>query len=338
MTSGGSLGNLTALLAARQAGAGFDLWEEGAHAGTPLCVLGSEEAHYSVGRALHVMGWGSDGYIPIPTDAGYRLRADLLEEGMDRARSLGRTVVGVVAHAGTTGTGSVDRLDEISAFCRKRGLWLHVDGAHGASVILSEKYRGLLSGIERADSVVWDAHKMMAIPALATGVVFRDGLTAYQAFSEKASYLFEGRREEEWFNLAHRTVECTKRTMSLKVYAALAVLGTRWFSDYVTATLDAARLFADMLDDAPDFATATSPETNIVCFRHLPDGLPGEDPAAVDAHQAAVRRRVLEDGGFYIVQTRLREALHLRVTLSHPDTSESDLRDLMDHIRQAGAL
>src|SRR5205823_3523239 len=116
-------------------------------------------------------------------------------------------------------------------FCAARGLWLHVDGAHGASAALSARHRGLLAGIERADSVVWDAHKMMLMPALLTAVLFRDGRRSYSAFAQEASYLFaEGPAEAEWFNTGQRTLECTKRMMSLKLYASLLCHGTGLFA------------------------------------------------------------------------------------------------------------
>src|SRR6185295_14399978 len=104
---------------------------------------------------------------------------------------------------------------------------------HGASAVLSPKYAHLTAGIERADSLVWDAHKMMLLPALVTAVLFRDGKRSYQSFAQEASYLFDGRPiEEEWFNGANRTLECTKVMMALKWYLVLALHGPTFFADY----------------------------------------------------------------------------------------------------------
>jgi L-2,4-diaminobutyrate decarboxylase len=173
MTSGGSVGNLTALLAARQSRAGFDAWGAGGHGGPPLAVLCSAQVHYSISRALRIMGWGDGGAIAVPVDERYRLRAGELATAAARAAADGRRVIAVVASAGSTATGAYDPLGEIADFCDGSGLWLHVDGAHGASAALSPRLRHLVAGIERADSVVWDAHKMMMMPALVTGVLFR---------------------------------------------------------------------------------------------------------------------------------------------------------------------
>ena len=331
-TSGGSVGNLTALLAARQSKAGFDSWEAGAHGGPPLAVLASDQTHYCVKRSVQIMGWGAGGVIAVPTDACFRMRAEALPQARLEAERAGRKVIAVVASAGSTSTGALDPLEAIADYCQKEGLWLHVDGAHGASLALSERYRPMLRGIERADSVVWDAHKMLLMPALVTLVVFRDGARSYEAFAQDASYLFEGKApEEEWFNGAVRTLECTKRMMSLKVYASLAAYGARYFGDYVARMIDLAKRFAIMLREAPDFELALEPECNIVCFRHV-----GGAANDRDAQQLKIRDRVVASGAFYLVQTRLRDqGIFLRTTLINPATNEADLAALLDVIRSS---
>ena len=253
-TSGGSAGNLTALLAARQAKAGFDVWTEGAHGGRPLAVLVSEQAHYCVSRSLQIMGFGKAGAWPVPVDARYRMRPEALPDAMHAAQASGRSVIAVVASAGSTATGAFDALEDVAEFCSVNDLWFHVDGAHGASAVLSDTHRGRLAGIERADSVVWDAHKMMLMPALVTAVLFRDGRHSYQPFAQEASYLFSRQApEEQWFNLASRTLECTKTMMVLKLYAGLAVRGRRFFAEYLDSMFSLARRFSEAIRNAPDF-------------------------------------------------------------------------------------
>jgi L-2,4-diaminobutyrate decarboxylase len=331
LTSGGSVGNLTALLAARQARAGYDAWNEGAYAGLPLCVLASEQAHYCVGRAAQIMGWGRDGVVPVPVDEHFRMRASALPETYRGALRAGRKPIAVVGSACSTATGAFDPLDEIADFCASRGLWFHVDGAHGASAVLTDRYRRLLDGIERADSVVWDAHKMLLMPALVTAVLFRDGRRSYEAFAQEASYLFQdGDPRAGWYDTGVRTLECTKRMLSLPLYTALTVYGTRLFAEYVAGTFDLARRFAGLLRAAPDFELAVEPECNIVCFRHVPAGA-----RDLDALQAALRRRLLRAGGFYLVQVRLPAGLYLRTTLINPLTREEDLVELLETLRAA---
>ncbi|MEP7124163.1 MAG: pyridoxal-dependent decarboxylase [Byssovorax sp.] len=334
LTHGGSIGNLTALLAARQAKAGFDAWTLGSAGGPPLAVLGSTQAHYCVARAAQIMGWGRGGFIAVPVDDRFRLRPEALDAAFRRAVDAGRRPIVVAASACSTATGSFDPLPEIASFCEERGLWLHVDGAHGASAALSEKTRHLVAGIDRADSVVWDAHKMMLVPGLVTAVLFRDGARSYEAFAQEASYLFEGGdREDEWFNIGTRTLECTKRMLGFQLYAALAIHGTKHFGDYVADTFDRAARFAERLGREPDFEVATPPQCNIVCFRHRPEGA-----TDLDALQARLRRALIEDGSFYLVQTRLPAGLFLRITIINPATSDADLDALVYRLREAAQL
>jgi len=361
LTSGGSAGNLTALLAARQAKAGFDVWREGAHAGPPLAVLVSEQAHYSVRRALQIMGLGAGGAVSVPCDARFRLRPEALPAARARAEAAGRRVFAVVASAASTATGAFDPLGAAADFCAAHDLWLHVDGAHGACATLSPATRGCVEGIERADSVVWDPHKMMLAPALATAVLFREGSRSYAAFAQDASYLFtpgpaaaeapapgSGTGPAEapapgpgtgpaeapapWWDIGLRTLECTKRMIAFELYASLSLLGTRLFADYVEGCFALAARFAERLRGAPDFELAVPPECNIVCFRHRPPGLAG---AALDAHQTSVRERLVRSGGFYLVQTRLPAGVFLRTTLVNPFTSDEDLAALLEAVRTA---
>ncbi|EAU68582.1 L-2,4-diaminobutyrate decarboxylase [Stigmatella aurantiaca DW4/3-1] len=332
LTSGGSAGNLTALLAARQARAGYDAWGGGASAGPPLTVLVPETAHYCISRSVKMMGWGAEGITPVPVDAHFRLRPEALEEARARALGAGRRPIAVVACAGSTSTGAFDPLEAVADFCERHGLWFHVDGAHGASAALSPSFRHQVKGIERADSVVWDAHKMMLMPALITAVLFREGSRSFESFAQEASYLFHGQDTRRWSDIGLRTLECTKEMMALKLYTSLSLLGTRFFADYVTATFELARRFAARIQAAPDFELALEPDCNIVCFRYAPEGVPASQ---LDALQTHLRERLITRGDFYLVQTTLPRGVHLRTTLIHPLTSEEDLSALLETLRRA---
>jgi len=330
LTSGGSAGNLTALLAARQAKAGYDAWNGGATAGPPLTVLVPETTHYCVSRSVRMMGWGAEGITPVPVDAHYRLRPEALEEALATAKRAGRRPIAVVASAGSTATGAFDPLEAVADFCEKHGLWFHVDGAHGASAALSPTYRHQVKGIERADSVVWDAHKLMLMPALVTAVLFREGHRSFEAFAQEASYLFHGQDTRRWSDVALRTLECTKEMMALKLYACLNVLGTRLFADAITDTFDRSRRFAERLQASEDFELAVSPDCNIVCFRHTPQGVPASE---LDTLQVRLRESLVTSGDFYLVQTTLGGHVWLRVTLINPLTTDEDLATMLDALR-----
>lgn len=338
LTSGGSLGNLTALLAARQARAGFDVWTAGAHGGPPLAVLVADTAHYSIDRAIRALGWGDGGAIAVATDARFRLDPRDLPRALAAAEAQGRRAIAVVASAGSTATGAFDPIDPIADFCAAHSLWLHVDGAHGAAAALSPAHAAAVKGIERADSIVWDAHKLLAMPALCTAVLYRDVAHAYGAFAQEASYLFA--RERQWWNLGLRTLECTKRMMSTILYASLRAYGVGFFRAYVERCFALGRALAARLDAAPDFELAVAPDANIVCFRHRPDTGPPPGPD-LDALQARVRTRCRDAGHVYFLDTQLPArdggppARWLRTALMNPLTTGAELDGLLAAIRDA---
>lgn len=326
LTSGGTLANLTALLAARAAKT--DVWEEGN--GDKLAVMVSEEAHYCIDRAARIMGMGSEGIIKVPTNERLQIRTDLLEKYYNEATEKGFKVICIVGSACSTSTGSYDNLVEIGNFAQKYHLWFHVDGAHGGAVIFSEKYKNKVKGIEQADSVVIDWHKMLMTPALATALIFKRDEDAFKTFQQKAQYLWANQHSKDWFNSGKRTFECTKLMMSLKIYSILKAHGVQIFTENVEHLHGLAEKFAEIVKSRPTFELAIEPESNIVCFRLTPSN------ANLNELNSAIRKQLLQEGNFYIVQTTLKENVYLRVSLMNPLTTEADLNALINEIERIG--
>lgn len=327
LTSGGTLGNLTALLAARQIKAGGDIWKDG-NGERKFGFLVSEQAHYSISRAVKILGWGEDGMLAVPVDERYRMNTACLSDAYRRARSENIEVLGAVGSACSTATGSFDPLDEIADFCKEFNLWFHVDAAHGGAAAYSATYRPLLKGVERADSVIVDFHKMMMCPALVTGVIFKNPVSPYRTFAQKASYLWE-KEEHEWYNLGKRTFECTKDMMALKVYALLSRYGPELFAEIVNRLFNLGKSFAALIKERENFKLAVEPQSNIVCFRHAP-------PSAsdLDSHNRNIRRRLIDNGNYFIVQTELGGKLYLRTTLMNVYSGEDEFMGLLDEIEE----
>lgn len=330
-TSGGTLGNLTALLAARQEKAGYDIWSEGVKPDPSLAIMVSGQCHYSVRRAAGVMGIGDQNVITVPVNDKFKMELKSIKAKYREAKKKGLKVFALVGNGCSTATGTYDQLDMLGKFCQQNDIWLHVDGAHGASALLSDKYKHLLQGLHMADSWVWDTHKMLLMPALTTGVIFKQAESSYESFSQKANYLFERSAREEWFNYAHRTMECTKKMMGLKIYICLAHYGTQLFSDYITRMYDLTMDFADLIHQSEDFECANIPESNIICFRHLPLK---KGEGELNSHQLKLRRRILETEKFYVVQAQLNGTQYLRCCIINPMTTFADLQELLDFIRE----
>ncbi|HMO40119.1 MAG TPA: aminotransferase class I/II-fold pyridoxal phosphate-dependent enzyme [Saprospiraceae bacterium] len=327
LTSGGTLANLTALLAARKAQAPTDVWEQG-HA-EQLAIMVSEEAHYCIDRAARIMGLGSQGIIKVPVNAHFEIRTDLLEAHLQQAQRQGLTVIAVVGCAASTSTGSYDDLHALADFCERHRLWLHVDGAHGGAVVFSDTYRHLATGIERADSVVIDFHKMLLTPALNTALIFKKGHHADQTFAQRAQYLWDTQHAGEWYNSGKRTFECTKLMLSVKVYSLLKTFGPSIFAENVNRLYDLGQRFAAIIRQRPAFELAVAPTGNIVNFRYVAAPEP-----ILDRLNNAIRQALLESGNFYIVQTVLHGKRYLRTALMNPLTTEANLKQLLDAAEQ----
>jgi L-2,4-diaminobutyrate decarboxylase len=339
LTSGGSIGNLTALLAIRQLRGGGDAWRRGSHALPPMAVVTSSQAHYSISRALKIMGWGDAGVITAPVDKHYRLTGAAVETAVMEANHRGQAVVAIVASVGSTATGACDHLDEIADVAARHQLWLHVDGAHGASLAVShdQSLRKRLAGIERADSVVWDAHKMLMMPALVTAVLFKDERHSYAAFAQKADYLFaNGDAEDTWWDMGQRTVECTKRMMAIEMYVTLQTYGAPMFAEIVERQVALANYFAQLIDDADDFELALQPDLNIVCYRYLPQHSIHLVATALDELQRHLRMDLIAQGHNYIVGTTLETRYWLRSAFMNPMATKDDLENLVANIRRVG--
>ncbi len=332
-THGGSAGNLTALLAARQSMTNYNIWQDGVKSDRRPGFIISEQSHYSVGRNLKIMGLGENSAVRIPHDDKYRMRWDLLEEYRRKAEDNGITVIAVVANACSTATGAYDNLPAIADFCEKHRLWMHVDGAHGMGVLFSDKYKYLVNGIERADSVVIDFHKMFLVPALNTLVMFRNGDMSFNTFSQKASYLFRKNQDNLWYNSATRTLECTKSALGIIAYTALKYYGDAYYKKYIENMYGLAAEFAGIIKNDPQFDLAVEPLSNIVCFRYAPGGL---DRSSVNRLNETIREKIVRNGSFYIVQTELETGTWLRTTIINPATTMGTLKKLLKEIRDTG--
>jgi len=330
-THGGSAGNLTAMLAIRQVKSTYNVWEEGISKEHKTGFMVTDQSHYSVARNVKIMGLGDNALIKVPYDSNFRMRTDLLEKKYEMAVNQGITVAAVVANSCSTATGSYDDLEAIADFCGRHDLWLHVDGAHGMGVLFSDRYRHLIIGIERADSVVIDFHKMLLVPGLNTMVMFREGNRSYETFAQKASYLFRKQSEYEWFNSAKRTLECTKSSLGFVAFTAFKYFDREFFRNYIDSRYDLAKRFTEMIREKDNFESAHEPDANIVCFRYNPGGV---DAETLNRLNAAIRDKIIKEGKFYIVQTELEEKLWLRITIINPLTAEEDLQLLLETIEE----
>jgi L-2,4-diaminobutyrate decarboxylase len=337
ITSGGTLANLTALLTARNVTL-RDSWTTGLAGSRPAPVLVAHaDAHYSVTRSAGILGLGTDQIVLAELDNLRRMDPNRLDDTLSGLRSRGAPIVAVSAASCATPVGAFDPLAEIAEVCRRHEVWLHVDAAHGGALAFSPRHRHLLDGIEQADSVVCDAHKMMFMPALCAMLFYRKPEHRLATFHQEAPYLFDPTAPElAEFDSGIVNLECTKRAAAFGVWGVWSLLGTQIFADMVDVTIDLAQQFYAMLSAADDFVPLHEPQCNIVAFRYLPKELRDAPGARIDALQPRLRRAVIESGEFYLVQSRIDGRPVLRTTMMNPLTTVDDLRGLLECLRRFG--
>ncbi len=332
MTSGGTEATLTGLLAARSA-AIPDVWTNGVGADKPVVVCG-EHAHYAVSRAVGEMGLGLRSMMVVPSRE-WRMDTRELEATLNRLAREGRRVMAVVATAGSTATGSFDDLEAIGALCDERGLWLHVDGAHGASALLSERHRHRLRGLARAHSIAWDPHKMMLLPLSAGVLLVRHERDLAGAFAQRAPYLFHGADGERVWDQGVRSFLCSRRADVLKLWVSVQRYGARGIGALYDRLCDVTRAMHDELAARAEFEVLHEPESNILCFRWVGDG--SLDDAALDVVNRELRERYNRSGEGWITATDLGQRRVLRVTVMNPRTSERDVVEIIDGLVRTAA-
>jgi aromatic-L-amino-acid/L-tryptophan decarboxylase len=326
-TSGGTVSNLTALMAAREhaiPGSRHD-----GVAGRSLALYCSSEVHYSVVRAAELLGIGSNRVRALPIDERRRLRPEAVAEAIDADRADGVVPVAVVATAGTTLTGAVDPMDELADICAERDVWLHVDGAYGLPAALAPSAASLFRGIERADSAAIDAHKWLYLPKACGIVLVRRIGDLESALGHEGGYLPHDRQE---LHAADLTLEYSRPFRALKLWLALRVHGAAAFRAAIERNLKQARLLYRSIAASPELAPLPhEPQLSVVPFRHVPEGV-----RDLDAHNTELVRRLQEGGEFWVAHAHIDGAVYVRPCLVNFRTTDDDVLAFVEHVERLG--
>jgi aromatic-L-amino-acid decarboxylase len=324
LTSGGSEANLTALAVAR---------EPLSEADRARAVLyTSEQRHWSVDRAVRIIGLRPDQVRPLPGADGRLLPAGLAK-AVAADRAAGRVPWVVAANAGATNTGAVDPLADLAALCAEQGLWLHVDAAYGWPAVLLPDGPEVLHGISLADSVTLDPHKWFAQTFEAGCLLVRRGELLRRTFAIRPEYLQDVEPDEDEVNFCDCGIALTRRFRALKIWLSVQVLGLGWFRALVTRCRALARYAEGLLRDSGEFELLAPQSLSIVCFRHRPRGL---GPEALDRHNlaSAVARRAPRRA--VLSTPRLGGRVALRFCFVNWRTSAEDVEEVVRLLREAG--
>ncbi|ATD27617.1 putative pyridoxal-dependent aspartate 1-decarboxylase [Vibrio cholerae] len=356
--SGGTIANITALWVARnnalkaegdfpgveKAGL-FKAMRHYGHEG--LAILVSERGHYSLKKAADVLGIGQEGLVAVKTDAHNRICPHDLEQKITELKANKIKVFAVVGVAGTTETGNIDPLRTIAQICQREQIHFHIDAAWGGATLMSNRYRGLLDGVELADSVTIDAHKQLYIPMGAGMVLFKDP-NAMRSIEHHAQYILRQGSKD----LGSHTLEGSRSGMAMLVYASMHIISRPGYQLLIDQSIEKARYFADLIDAQADFELVSQPELCLLTYRYLPAHVrmaleKSQGVQRVQLNELLneltkfIQKKQRETGKSFVSRTQLNPhqwdklaTIVFRVVLANPLTTKEILHNVLDEQRE----
>ncbi|WP_228182709.1 pyridoxal phosphate-dependent decarboxylase family protein [Streptomyces anulatus] len=323
-TSGGTQSNLQALLLARE-----EAKIRPEHF-TRLRIFTSECSHFSVQKSAKLLGLGPDAVVSVAVDRDKRMQTVALARALEQCVAEGAVPMAVVATAGTTDFGSIDPLPEIAALCEQFAVWMHVDAAYGCGLLASRERRGLLEGIENADSVTVDYHKSFFQPVSSSAVLVRDRATLRHA-TYHAEYLNPRRMAEERIpNQVDKSLQTTRRFDALKLWMTLRVMGADGIGELFDEVCDLAAEGWQLLAADPRFDVVVEPRLSTLVFRYIPAGV--TSPDEIDRANLHARKALFASGEAIVAGTKVGDRQYLKFTLLNPETTVRDIAAVLDLI------
>ncbi len=322
LTSGGSLANLTALIAAR-----VHCLPEDFLKGT---LYTSGQTHHSVAKAAALAGFPARNLRTLEVDHRQRLRLDRVREQVQRDREAGLQPFLLAVNAGTTNTGAVDDLADAADLAAEEGLWLHVDGAYGGFFMLTERGRRALQGLNRADSITLDPHKGLGLPYGTGCLLVKEQALLQRAHRTQAEYLpdTDGSRVD----FSELSPELTRPFRGLRVWLPLKLHGVGAFQQHLDEKLDLTQVALEGLRTMPGVEITAEPQLSVLAFRLVKPGL---DLEALNALNRTFLDRINADQHIYLSPTLLKGAFVLRIALLSFRTHRHHLEAGLEDIRRA---
>ena len=330
LTTGGSNGNMLGMLCAREhqlvgsTKTGFD--------GRKSVIFVSAEAHYSVLMAANVIGIGHQNIIKVQCDADGRMLPNRLEEEITFARQEGFSPLCVVATAATTVRGAYDDLEALATIAHRENLWLHVDAAWGGTCLFSNEHRRLMDGVSKADSVCWDAHKMMGVPLICSAFLVKNPTVLRRLcdHTNVAHYLFHS--DAELDDLGRYSLQCARRNDALKLWLEWRSRGDAGWARMVDNRMADADYLEDKINAHPSLEMMSSRMWTNVCFRYKTEG------ASFDLNElnTEIRNRLIQEGSFMVSRSNIGEDVILRMVVVNQNINRETLDRFLDRVIHHG--
>lgn len=335
-TSGGTQSNLMGLLLARNQfyqAKGVDVQRDGLIGQPSGNILCSDQAHFSIEKNAALLGLGQQSVIKIATDAsGAMLVSDLQHQ----INQLGAdNVMAIIATAGTTDLGAIDPLTVIGKICRDAQIWLHVDAAWGGALLLSQRYRHLINGLNQADSITLDFHKHFFLPISCGAFLLRDNQN-FESIRHHSEYLNSTDDEQNHIpNLVTYSLQTTRRFDALKLWMALDLLGTHGYATLIDNCLDTAKQAAQLIGANDNFVLVHEPIISSVLFYFTPKdtALSNDQLAQLNRH---IAQELLINNIANVATTQFEQRLCLKFTILNPNTHINDIADIIEQMAIAG--
>jgi L-2,4-diaminobutyrate decarboxylase len=330
-TSGGTQSNFMGLLLARdryaQSHFNWSIQQKGlppeSHRFRILC---SEVAHFTVRQSAALLGLGEQSVVAIATDQTYQLCPQALRQKLTELQQQDLLPIALVATAGTTDFGSIDPIPAMAEIAQEYGLWLHVDAAYGGALMISDRERHRLNGIHAADSITVDFHKLFYQPISCGAFLLKDQ-SNFNLIRLHADYLNPEENSDLGIpDLVTKSIQTTRRFDALKLFICLQALGEAGFAKMIETTIDLATATATLITNDPVLELACTPQINSVVFRYR----------GSNQINQKIRLQLIEQGDAMIAQTKIGDRIYLKFTLLNPRSQLSDLRSLLEKIKQIG--
>ncbi|PDO85920.1 pyridoxal phosphate-dependent decarboxylase family protein [Kosakonia sacchari] len=336
-TSGGTQSNLMGLMLARDAffaRQGHSVQQHGLTGNlSKIKVLCSENAHFSVQKNMALMGLGYQSVTLVKTDAFSRMDVNDLAQKLAEAKANGEQVMAIVATAGTTDAGAIDPLADIAALAAEQQIWVHVDAAWGGALLLSEKYRHFLNGLELADSVTLDFHKQF-FQTISCGAFLLKDARHYQLMRYQAAYLNSDFDEEQGVpNLVSKSLQTTRRFDALKLWMGLEALGKKQYAEIIDNGVTLAQQVAQFVVEQPQLELVMQPQLASVLFRFRPEN---GDTASVALLNQRIGDALLASGSANVGVTEADGVTCLKLTLLNPTVCLEDVKVLLASVVACG--
>lgn len=338
LTSGGVMANIMALTVARDIHLARLVRSNDPPRGASLegaRVYASDQAHFSIARAMDVLGFPPETLHVVASDDRLRLRAASVADAVGRDRAAGLMPFAIAAVAGSTNTGSVDPSGELADLAERERLWLHVDAAYGGGAALSPRVKHRVRDLDRADSVTIDPHKWFFQPFDIGALVVKRRKDLLQTFHRTPEYYRHPTPQDAPLNWFEYSIEGTRRFRGLKLWLSWKHVGTSGFARLIEHNVDLAAYLARRCREAPDFEVVPDePELSVVCFRHLPADVRGP---ALDAYQDRLQLALEASGDAWVSTTKIRGTTYLRAGIVNYMSTEADVDRMLEALRGLSA-